>query len=768
MLDLIELGRGKMKDPLVMSWALRRFSLARDRRLMEEAWFGDSTLRHWLEVDDEGVLCRMFDALSAERFSVFEPVIAERLQGWTLGMYERAVSCLLRNSPADLIPMFEEEIARDPVDYDRLEVIASSLDDLPMPSRLELLQSLADLLPDIGNEESGRIILNRLLRPALNLGPDVLSRVLKAASFLQPVEDLWNAIDYFCEALLGDVHLFFDAKNMTGKTESAAFSERRPFFESAAPLEECDRMLAGSISQAAALDLLERHRPQVSDDLRRFLPELVSKHGATERDAACLTVAAVLDAYELREIDAGSVDLEETLRLMTLPVCWNHHFGALAKHLRDFDPDDVAAGARATMESLGAVPSTSRLVWAIGALELVDLVPDLIEWANQDAADSVIDQAEVALAFLGEPAVRAVVEGWGGFDFMQKAMGRGVLKRVGGQSVSDFALERHDEMFGDPDVRRDWCALVEAAPDGRAVDLLARYVHRKQPEIDGTYYTLCVLTGREPENLPEVRKRVLKRRRRATWTRSESSDRVELELACGECGEINTYLVRDIVLSSVEGPGPKHFVREEFPCASCGEFPDFKLTVNGLLALTASVLRYGAEPSRDCPFSQLDVNYRGEKRSVAGVVEELGAALKGDPRSLVNLLRMGRVQRSLGRSARALRFYAKAMKIAPTSMEASLGVAQIAADRGEARKALDLLSRLQENEANWSFLRVDEVSPGALKRDFSSLRRRLSAALGEPPLAEESGRKRRRTGRNEPCPCGSGKKYKKCCMRAGG
>ena len=56
MLDLIELGRGKMKDPLVMSWALRRFSLARDRRLMEEAWFGDSTLRHWLEVDDEGVL----------------------------------------------------------------------------------------------------------------------------------------------------------------------------------------------------------------------------------------------------------------------------------------------------------------------------------------------------------------------------------------------------------------------------------------------------------------------------------------------------------------------------------------------------------------------------------------------------------------------------------------------------------------------------------------------------------------------------------------
>ena len=726
---------------------------------MEEAWFGDSILRHWLKADDEEVLCGMFDALPDERFSVFEPVIAERLQGWTLRIYKRAVSCLLRNSPAGLIPMFEEEIARRPVDCGRLEVIASCLDDLPMPSRLELLQSLADLLPDVGNEESGRNILNRLLRPALNLDPDILSRVLKSAPFLQPGEDRWGTIDYFCEALLGDIHLFFDAKSVTLKTKSAGFSERRPFFEAAAPLGECDRLLSGSISQAAALELLERHRPRVSDHLRSFLPELVSRHGATERDAACLMVAAVLDAYELREIDSGSLDLGETLRLMTLAVGWNRHFVALANRLRDFDPDEVAAGARTTMEALGAVPSTSRLVQAVGALELVELVPDLIEWANQDAADSVVDQAESALALLGEPAARAVAEGWDGLDFMQRPMGLRVLERVGGQCALDFALERHNVVFGDREGRQDWCALVEAAPDGRAVDLLARHVHRKQPEIDGSYCTLCVLTGREPENFPEVRQRVLERRRPATWTRSEQSGHVELELACGECGDVNTYPVRDVVLSTVDEPGPKNFVREEFPCASCGEFPDFKITVSGVVALTASILRAGM--SRDTPLSRLDVNYRGEKRSVAGVVEELGIALKREPRSVVNLLRMGRVQRLLGRPVRALRFYAKAMEVELASMEACLGVAQIAAGRGEARKALDLLSRLQENEAHWRFFRVDEVSPRALKKDFSGLRRRLRAAQGEPPPAE--GSNRRRIGRNELCPCGSGKKYKKCC-----
>jgi len=38
-----------------------------------------------------------------------------------------------------------------------------------------------------------------------------------------------------------------------------------------------------------------------------------------------------------------------------------------------------------------------------------------------------------------------------------------------------------------------------------------------------------------------------------------------------------------------------------------------------------------------------------------------------------------------------------------------------------------------------------------------------AAGHGEPIVRPGS-----RIGRNDPCPCGSGKKYKKCCLRAGG
>jgi preprotein translocase subunit SecA len=34
-----------------------------------------------------------------------------------------------------------------------------------------------------------------------------------------------------------------------------------------------------------------------------------------------------------------------------------------------------------------------------------------------------------------------------------------------------------------------------------------------------------------------------------------------------------------------------------------------------------------------------------------------------------------------------------------------------------------------------------------------------------PGLKKAMKRTEKKIGRNEPCPCGSGKKYKKCCMK---
>ncbi len=61
--------------------------------------------------------------------------------------------------------------------------------------------------------------------------------------------------------------------------------------------------------------------------------------------------------------------------------------------------------------------------------------------------------------------------------------------------------------------------------------------------------------------------------------------------------------------------------------------------------------------------------------------------------------------------------------------------------------------------------------PGVMQRKHPELYARLAAVFNQDlhrraaALARERARGRPSFGRNSPCPCGSGKKYKKCCLR---
>ena len=106
------------------------------------------------------------------------------------------------------------------------------------------------------------------------------------------------------------------------------------------------------------------------------------------------------------------------------------------------------------------------------------------------------------------------------------------------------------------------------------------------------------------------------------------------------------------------------------------------------------------------------------------------------------------------------------------------------------RRQWDYLARTQEapfetggEEASWLGLEVLAVTGGGEEDDAGTVEFAARYRLGgvEGRLHEisrfrredglwlyvdgefPSGQRRRRVGRNDPCPCGSGRKYKKCC-----
>jgi len=83
----------------------------------------------------------------------------------------------------------------------------------------------------------------------------------------------------------------------------------------------------------------------------------------------------------------------------------------------------------------------------------------------------------------------------------------------------------------------------------------------------------------------------------------------------------------------------------------------------------------------------------------------------------------------------------------------------------EARESIDTLRRLYES-GNVDLFACGDIEDVEMELGLRSARSTPPPSLGQLwGLTTPGARKQKRIGRNDPCPCGSGKKYKKCCLQ---
>ncbi|MBW2635738.1 MAG: SEC-C domain-containing protein [Deltaproteobacteria bacterium] len=78
----------------------------------------------------------------------------------------------------------------------------------------------------------------------------------------------------------------------------------------------------------------------------------------------------------------------------------------------------------------------------------------------------------------------------------------------------------------------------------------------------------------------------------------------------------------------------------------------------------------------------------------------------------------------------------------------------------------DMIARIQEETLSILF-RIQLAEPDELEELHKPKEQNLifSGGEGEKPKKKPAKRSEKKVGRNAPCPCGSGKKFKKCCGR---
>lgn len=72
-------------------------------------------------------------------------------------------------------------------------------------------------------------------------------------------------------------------------------------------------------------------------------------------------------------------------------------------------------------------------------------------------------------------------------------------------------------------------------------------------------------------------------------------------------------------------------------------------------------------------------------------------------------------------------------------------------------------SEVREDSAIVRFGADGSQQLGDAVGEYAHLGRSIHAVVAADDAAREAQRLRVKIGRNEPCPCGSGRKYKKCC-----
>jgi preprotein translocase subunit SecA len=71
--------------------------------------------------------------------------------------------------------------------------------------------------------------------------------------------------------------------------------------------------------------------------------------------------------------------------------------------------------------------------------------------------------------------------------------------------------------------------------------------------------------------------------------------------------------------------------------------------------------------------------------------------------------------------------------------------------------------RLTAGESARSVYNIAQTRHDLMQPDYTQEAGLETQAGQPPPVAKTIRKKTPRVGRNDPCPCGSGKKYKKCC-----
>ncbi|MBI3120668.1 MAG: SEC-C domain-containing protein [candidate division NC10 bacterium] len=427
----------------------------------------------------------------------------------------------------------------------------------------------------------------------------------------------------------------------------------------------------------------------------------------------------------------------------------------------------MAASLLGAWRSEGATPS---LVGALGAGEDPEL-PAAAEEALVNVGEPAMDAVLQALASAEDPRV---LEGC--LDVRVRLPSRRAVAAIGRRFEDLFIL-----------VPEALLHSVDRIGARDFVEPLRAEVREGERQAEDTFVFLCDLHGVADPRLSAIRQRQRREASRAAESGQDLSlvpeEHIDLALQCNGCRRTYTYPVQAVY---VDPDPPKDdriepFIKDRIRCKGCGREDDYAVTPTAQLALMARLLmltarmeKEGPEAATEGPLFLMRLGLTdGRRLNPREARRDYEARLATHPDDPALHIGYGNILRFLEETERAEAAYRRALVLEPQAIEAHASLGQLAEARGDLAAAesnyrqglaLGRSARYYQVKDRRAFTQtLEEALEGVQGARAARLPDPIPArAQLEAIVAEDLGVAK--VGRNDPCPCGSGRKYKKCCL----
>ena len=361
-----------------------------------------------------------------------------------------------------------------------------------------------------------------------------------------------------------------------------------------------------------------------------------------------------------------------------------------------------------------------------------------------------------------------------------------IIAGVDSEKAENLLIENFD-LFIEKD-RISTLDACESLLSLKALELLDNKVGKNQTRIDRLFVLANMLNGRQDNRTAALYQSLKDSRAKHyqvhdndsldndSW--DEGPQTLNLELRCPKCGDVSEYECANIYFAENSPP----FVADELECIVCHQKPVFQVTVNGMIIIQMEFIRLmtlgmaeGPEPEeydfQNSPLNLTRSKTLGKEMPLADGIELYNQRIIKNPKDPSNYIGLGNIYKNIGRSEQAETMFKKAIACGVCYIEAYMSLSELARQKNDLEKALDWLEKGRPFLKRPIICKSIDLSPEDIYDNYldehHSLLIETKSRLSfiQPSECISPGKSLTKIGRNEKCPCGSGKKYKKCCMK---